>query len=302
MKDLIFALLLDTGDGERDALRLANSIRTFGGEYCFNPIWMLSRHDEEDFSEETRQALFSTGVRLVTFEREPGETHFPFVDYVTAAALAEGLAQGETRCLAMMACDTLVLQPPSSFVLAAGKSFGGCAVHLKLLGSGVSEPVNDFWSLIYRNCHVEGERIFTMQTIVDEQPVRAYFNAGLLVVRPERGLLRGWQANFERLRGLPEFEPFYQQSELYSIFMHQTVLAGSLLSALNPDEFQQFPFTVNYPLHLHSKVSEKRRPTHLEQLITCRYEEFSETFNDPSIEDMLRADTTLKGWLEAQAT
>jgi hypothetical protein len=299
MKDLVFACMLDDGEGESDALRLARSIRTFGGEYCFNPIWMLSRRSEDDLSEATRQALFSSGARLVTFDLEPAGTLFPFVEFSTAAALAEGLAQGEARYLAMLACDTLVLQTPSPFILSAGKSFGGCPVHLKLLGSRFDEPVDDFWSLIYRNCQVDMERIFSMQTIVDEQPVRAYFNAGLLVVRPERGLLRSWQADFERVRSLPEFGPFYQQSELYPIFMHQVVLAGSLLSSLKPDEVQQFPFEVNYPLHLHEKVSEKRRPTSFDQLITCRYEDYAETFSNPKVQEMLRPHATLQNWLES---
>ena len=300
VKDLIFAFLLGSGKGEADALRLTRSIRTFGGEYCFNPIWLLSRQSEEDISEATRQELYSSGARLITYELDPTEGHFPFADYVAAAGIAEGLAQGETSCLVLMASDTLVLNEPSLFQLPAGKSFGGCPVHLKLLGSGTDEPVDDFWRLIYQHCQVDTERIFAIQTLVDEQNVRAYFNAGLLVVRPERGLLRGWQADFERIYPLPEFDPFYQQSELYAIFMHQAVLVGNLLSSLREDEIQQLPFEVNYPLHLHSRIAEPRRPSSLGQLITCRYEDYSETFSNPNVRDLLEMDKPLKTWLQAQ--
>ncbi len=298
MRELIFAFLLGTDEGEVDALRLARSIRTFGGKFSFNPIWMLSRKNEDDLSEATRQALFSTGARLITFELPAEQAPFAFTSYVTAAALAEGLAQGETGCLAMLSTDTLVLQEPTPFILPAGKSFGGCAVHLKILGSGMHEPVDEFWRLIYDACQVPAEHIFPMQTIVDEQVVRAYFNAGLLVVRPERGLLRNWMNAFERVRRLPGFEHFYKESEMYEIFMHQAVLAGSLLASLKSGEFQQFPFEVNYPLHLHSKIAEKRRPSRLSQLVTCSYEEFGETFADPSVRVLLQADPTLKDWLE----
>jgi hypothetical protein len=144
------------------------------------------------------------------------------------------------------------------------------------------------------------ERIFAMQTIVDEQPVRAYFNAGLLVVRPERGLLRAWQSVFESLYRLPEFEPFYRQDELYKIFMHQMVLAGSILSLLKPEEIQQFPFEMNYPLHLHTQITARRRPTSLNQLITCRYEDFTEFFGNPEVDGLIQIDKPLKDWLQAQ--
>jgi hypothetical protein len=225
---------------------------------------------------------------------------FPFYSYVTAAGIAEGLAQGEASFLAMMAPDTLVLQAPVAFLLQAGKSLGGCPVHLQLLGSGLDEPIDDFWRLIYHNCRVDTGKIFAFNSIVDEQLIRAYFNAGLLVVRPERGLLRGWQANFERLYRLAEFEAFYEQSELYQIFMHQAVLAGSILSSLKQEEFQQFPFEVNYPLHLHKRVTAKRRPENLNQLITCRFEDYQEFLSKPDLDGLIQVDESLKEWLQAQ--
>ncbi len=172
-------------------------------------------------------------------------------------------------------------------------------MHLKLLGSSAEQPLDDFWKLIYGQCQVREQHIFNVTSVVDEQLVRAYMNAGILVVRPERGLLRAWQTRFERIHRLPEFEPFYQQSELYKIFMHQAVLAGSLLAALRPDEFQQLPFEVNYPLHLHARVAERRRPTSLSRLITCRYEDYDETFSDASVQALLQNDDKLKDWLQA---
>lgn len=299
MRDLIFAFMLGSGESEKAALRLANSIRTFGGQFCFNPIWMLSLRSENEISEATHQKLYAIGARLITFDLEQEAINFPFAAYVTAAGIAEGLAQGNTSFLAMLATDTLVLQPTSVFLLQAGKSLGACPVHLKLLGSRMNDPLDEFWRLIYRDCQVEVEEVFPMQTIADEQLIRAYFNAGLLVVRPERGLLRGWQANFERLYHLPEYAAFYQQDELYEIFMHQAVLAGSILSTLKPAEFQQFPFEVNYPLHLHEKMPLSRRPASLEKLITCRYEDYEEGFRS-NLDNLIQIDEPLKDWLKSQ--
>jgi hypothetical protein len=300
VKDLTFAFILGAGEADQYALRLARSIRTFGGAFCFNPIWMFSQVEERDLAVETQQALFSIGAKLITLDINPELAGFPFFSYVSVAGIAESMAQGDSRFLALMATDTLVLQEPSLFVLADGKSLGACPVHLKLLGSSTDEPIADFWKLIYQECQVDTEKIFTFQTIVDEKLIRAYFNAGLLVVRPERGLLRNWQTNFERMYRLPEFMAFYQQSELYAIFMHQAVLAGSILSALNQHEFQQFPFEVNYPLHLHEQVKAECRPKNLNQLITCRYENYEEFLGSPRLDEMLGVDESLKRWLQVQ--
>jgi len=300
MKDLIFAFMLGSGEAEQDAVRLARSIRTFGGEFCFNPIWMLTRGAEEDLSPNTRGELFSLAVRLVSFEMDENAARFPFASHVTAAAMAEGLAQGEASFLVMMATDTLVLQPPTHLLLPAGKSLGACPVHLKLLGSGYREPLDEFWGVIYRLCQVDEERVYPMQTIVDEQMVRAYFNAGLLVVRPERGLLRAWKSDFDELYQHSQFNAYYRSNELYEIFMHQMVLAGSVLSSLKPEEFQQLPFEMNYPLHLHSQVAELKRPANLNQLITCRYEDFDEIFRSPVAGNLPQVDQALRDWLQGQ--
>jgi hypothetical protein len=301
MKDLIFAFMMGAGEAEKDALRLARSIRAFGGEFSFNPIWMLSQRSEDDLSGETQQELFSLGARLIAFDLDPSAGSFPFANYVTAAGIAEGLAQGETSFLVMMASDTLVLQTPSACLLPGGKSLGACPVHLKLLGSGYNDPIDEFWRLVYHYCQVDLERIFPVQTMVDEQMVRAYFNAGLLVVRPERGLLRSWQEDFDNIYHLPEFEAYYQQNELYEIFIHQAVLAGSILSSLKPEEIQQLPFEMNYPLHLHTNVEVSRRPVSLNQLITCRFEDYNEFFGNPEVNALIQIEKPLTEWLKTQA-
>ncbi len=300
MRDLIFACLLREGDEEKDSLRLARSIRTFGGELCFNSIWVLSRKKEEDLSLKTRQELFSIGGRLVTLEMDGEETQFPFASYVAAAGIVEGLAQGQASYLCLMASDTLVLQPPLEFLLPGGKSLGGSPVHLKLLGSGINDPIDKFWSLIYHDCGVDAEHIFPVRTIVDHQLVRAYLNAGLLVVRPERGILRSWQANFERIYQNEDYQQLYRKDDLYALFMHQAVLAGTILAQLNPDEIQVFPREINYPLHLHSKNPVLHRPANMDQLVTCRYEDFGEVFGNPDFEKTIIIERPLKDWLRTQ--
>ncbi|NJD59793.1 MAG: hypothetical protein C3F13_16770 [Anaerolineales bacterium] len=300
MENLIYVIYLGRGDADKDSLRLASSIRAFAGGLSANPIWMLTQRAEDDLSLAMRQELRDLNTRLVTIEMDEAGARFPFAAYVQVAGQAEALAEGQSRLLVMLASETLVLQPPQVFLLEAGKVLGGCPVHLKLLGSGVHEPVDDFWRAIYKYCKVGVDQIFAMTSVVDEQPIRAYFNAGLLVVRPEGGILRRWWEDFQAVYQLPEFKEIYQSSELYNIFMHQAVLAGSILATIKPGEFQLFPPGINYPLHLHDKVDTRWRPTNLNELVTCRYENFGEFFTDPDLDQKIRIDAPLKDWLNSQ--
>ncbi len=81
--------------------------------------------------------------------------------------------------------------------------------------------------------------------------------------------------------------------------MHQMVLAGSILSHLKQAEFQSFPFEMNYPLHLHTRMAADRRPSNLNQLVTCRYEDYVEFFGNPDVDDLIQIDKPLKNWLQA---
>jgi hypothetical protein len=69
---------------------------------------------------------------------------------------------------------------------------------------------------------------------------------------------------------------------------------------LKPEEFQQFPCEMNYPLHLHTSVPALCRPANLNQLITCRYEDYDEFFANPDVDELIQIDKPLKDWLDDQ--
>ena len=136
-----------------------------------------------------------------------------------------------------------------------------------------------------------------MMTSVDERRIRPYFNAGLLVVRPARGLLQLWRDQFHRLHGAACFEEFYRRDVLYCIFFHQAVLAGTVLSSVEQQELQKLPHLVNYPLHMHADYPADRRPATMNELITGRYDVF---FEDANWREVFPAQEPLKSWLIEQ--
>jgi hypothetical protein len=47
-------------------------------------------------------------------------------------------------------------------------------------------------------------------------------------------------------------------------------------------------------------VAAARRPASLDQLITCRYEDYDELFGNPDVDGLIQIDKPLKDWLQAQ--
>jgi hypothetical protein len=295
MENLIFAsFVLPRKSSETNALLLAESIRAFAGSLSHTPIWYLIPEYREPPSRAVRAKLRAMNVTLTPFKPEYAVPSFPFIDKVVTASVAESMAAGHTRLLVWMDSNTLFLHEPTAFLLPDDKNLGFRPVHHTLIGSRFDEPLDPFWTLIYRTCHVPPDRVFPMMTHMDNTRIRPYFNTGLLVTRPETGLLQAWRDTFFAVYRDPTFQDIYQQDERYRIFMHQAVLSGVILSTMAPTELHELPPTYNYPLHLHAQDSTDHRPSSLEDLVTFRHEGF---YEDSEWTKKMPANEILKQWI-----
>ena len=222
---------------------------------------------------------------------------FPLGGDVVAAAQAESKAHNQANLLAWLGTNTVVLQEPKDFILPHDKTLGYRPVHHLLIGSRYDEPLDPFWTLIYRCCKVPENRVFPMTTHVDGTRIRPYFNAGLLVTRPKRNLLQAWRDTFLRVYQTPSLQKYYQKDEQYSVFIHQAVLSGVILSTLRTDEIQELPPTYNYPVHLYEQDVTDHRPSSLEELVTFRHERF---YTDPQWINKMPAKKRLKQWIDTR--
>jgi hypothetical protein len=295
MEKLIFSSLLFPGESsEGRALLLAESIRAFAGSLSKSAIWYFAIENRSRLSESTGDKLLDLGVTLKNCTVPSEILGFPLAVLPFTAALAESVASDRTEFLAWLSSDTLVLQEPKEFLLQDNKTVGVRPVHHTLVGSRYEEPLDPFWTQIYRYFDVPQEHVFPMTAHVDGVRIRPYFNAGHLVVRPERGLLRAWHDSFLEVYQLPAFREFYRRDGRYATFIHQAVLAGMILAALPPEEIQVLPSVYNYPLHLYTKDVTDSRPSSLEELVTFRYESF---FEDPEWDKKIPAGEPLKRWI-----
>ncbi len=273
---------------------LVESIRTFGGSLAQNPIWILIPENTSPHSPTIREKLDALNVSYIPFKLDSNLAQFFFASELSALAFGESIALKETELLAWLDSNTLVLKEPTAFLLPKSKMLAYRPVHHTLIGSRYSEPLDPFWTQIYKSCNVVGNQIFPMSTHVDATRIRPYFNAGLLVTRPSTQLFRTWSETFFKVYQAPIYQKFYEQDHRYRIFIHQAILSGVILSILPKEELQELPATYNYPLHLYSEDITLHRLTNLEQLVTFRHEGF---YNDPNWIETMPASERFKRWI-----
>ncbi|HBX68737.1 MAG TPA: hypothetical protein DEH25_04980 [Chloroflexi bacterium] len=295
MHKLIITTLATPGKAALDVLLLAESLRTFGGELADSPIRVMVPAALGPLSEAAQCELARWQIETIPFEADEALLKFPFAAKIAATAQAESLTRGQSERLVFMDADTLILQEPAEFLLSPGKTLGYRPVHHQLIGAAWGHPLDDFWRLIYEICEVPDENTFPMLTHTGEQ-IYPYFNAGMFIVRPERGLLTQWLERFQSWYRQPQLRGYYEKNQLYAIFIHQAIFTGVLLAALSPLEMQLLSPKINYPLHLHADIPAAQRPATIAELVTVRYE----SIFDDSGWRQLPITGALQSWLESQ--
>jgi hypothetical protein len=184
-----FVTVVRTIEQRSCARLLIGSIRSFGGALRHCPIWLF----EADPQEAPCDDLEGMGVRVLPLTVPDTVSGYWFAGKVCACARAEELTDPRVRALIWLSPDCLIVKPPLSFDLAPSFDAVVRPVHIKNVGLLATGPVDDFWKKIYETVGVDDVQI-RVESFVDAQHIRAYFNSHALAVNPSRGLFRRWVA------------------------------------------------------------------------------------------------------------
>jgi hypothetical protein len=253
-------------------LVMVESLREFGGILANVPVWIYLPDDQPKIERAKGLRPFPDGI---TFKRSntPAEAkEFWFAGKVFAAALAEADAVGRFQLLTFLDADIIFAGEPCDFLLPDSVSLGYRPVMHKVIGSRYCDPPDEFWTRVYEMLGVPSCAIFQMKTPVDQEIIRAYFNAGLLIVRPEMGVLRKWPVCFAALYSDSVFTDWCKRDRQHAVFLHQAALAGDILSSLKQQEMIELPETYNYSVYLQDKYPANKRPRSVDDVVLFRHE------------------------------
>lgn len=293
--ELTFASIVFPNPGyETNSVLFSESVREFGGSLSESRIQMYYPEYDKQLSQNFIDRMSNLNVELIPFQLDLEVLRFPFTAHAHAAALAETKNLGKTEILAWMASNTILLREPKDFLLSKSIALGYRPVHHTLLGLRYDEPLDPFWTKIYEICNVPSENIFPMQPHVEEFLIRPYFNAGILITRPERQLFQNWRDTFFNAYSDDSFQEFYKDDNRYAIFIHQAILSAVILAMLKKEELLELPHNYNYPVHLFNEDKSDNRPISIDECITFRHEGF---YKDVDWMNKIPAQETIKQWL-----
>lgn len=289
---IIFASGSASQRERRQAVRLIESLRTFGGAYRSAPFWLFDSVVQE--WQESTSAL--PNVEIIPLATPPALADAILANKVCACAQAEGRARGAFDALVWVNPECLFLQPPALLDLRGDADIALRPVHLRNVGAPATAPLDAYWRTIYATVGLEitGAEV---ESFVDGQRIHPYFNTHLFAIDPSLGLCGRWLHDFAALLNDDAFQSGACADGLHRLFLHQAILSALLLAAIPPARRRILPPAYGYPYDLHDRIPPARRAHSLDELVCVVVEERS---LDPAAIHDLAVSAALRGWLANQ--
>jgi hypothetical protein len=271
---------------ERQARLLIESLRSFGGELRDCLVWIFTPGVDSPGDFYGMENVIQLPLRIA----EPYRGYI-LADKVFACAQAEELVGAEVRSLVWVNLDCLVVNPPVLFDLGQDCDAALRPVHVRNVGSPAGEAPDEYWAVVYRAVGVESVP-YTVESFVDFQVLRPYFNTHCFAIHPARKVLQAWREHFKSLVADQQFQASLCRDELHQVFLHQVVFSALIVKCLDQKRIRMLPPEYSYPLHLQQKVLPSRRIDCLNRMICAVYEEEDPLGN-------VEVEEPLKSWLRA---
>jgi hypothetical protein len=200
---LAFLACVERGPLEAQTTLLCRSIRRFAGRFRAAPIYVFQPRAGCGIAPATERVLDDLGVTLQSEILNSTFAHYPVANKIFACARAEEVLDNEI--LVFADSDTFFTAEPAEFDFDAAVDAAIRPAHsVGHNSSGPGHPMDPYWRSVYDLLGVTDERYVETEL---GTVTRAYFSAGLIVVRRRAGLFGRWLSNFHKLTAagcLPE--------------------------------------------------------------------------------------------------
>ena len=179
---ICFVACVESGPLEAQTVRLAESIRRFGGSLADSEILAVTARFGPPLSGETRRRFRQLGVRHERLPSHPRYAWYHYLNKPLALAAAESLT--DATLLAWLDSDILCLDEPEGLALDPELDFAACVPDTGIIGTtGPGSPHEAGWRRLCRAVGVSIEELPWVHTDVGNERIRLYFNSGVFSYR-----------------------------------------------------------------------------------------------------------------------
>ena len=235
---------------------LVESLRAFGGPLAESDMWVfLADPEGSPWQNPADENTVTHELRV-----PDGLKGFLFSEKVCACAQAERMAAGTVESLVWVSSDTLVVGPPVLYELGMSHDAAFRPVHIRNIGLPADVPLDPFWRRVCDAVWMS-DMDQLVESFVDGQTIRAYFNSHSCSVNPTLGLFTAWQDSFQELVSDSEFQAGACADDPHQVFLHQAVLSALVVKSAN-----DVATAVADVLIAHRALGRRLQQVHVQQL------------------------------------
>lgn len=262
-----FAIVVESGDLEQKAVLLVESIREYAGPLKHSPIWAIQPRLGSRISQETINTFADRNVFYIFADLNREWLNYPIANKIYAASLVETLASN-LQTLCFLDTDLLCLQPPEQLVLSETIDLAIRPVDKRGVGLTIDQHINSYWQFCFEICGCTYDDWWEVGTTVEQILIRAYFNSGLIAVRPQKRIFRMWKDAIVRAW---HHEKRNQLSKQQQHNLDQSLLTAIIIGTTPRERIQLLSPEYNYPLHNHKSLPNDIRASCLDDIIFAHY-------------------------------
>jgi len=288
-KPVTFVTVIQTNEGKNHTKLLIDSLQTFGGSLKNCPFWLFVADPDLACDD-----LADKNIQIMTLDIPSSIRGYIFSEKVAACARAETLISemGDKRGLVSIDSECLIVNPPDLFVLDNADA-AVRPVHVRNVGLRITDDLDSYWQRIYTQVGTS-DATMAVESFVDQQHLRAYFNSHSFAVNPQLGLMNRWCDLFGALIGDRNFQAESCADPFHQIFLFQALWSALLVSSLGPERIRILPPTYNYPYNLQDQIPTSRRSLKLNNLVCLTYE--GRSINPNEMKD-IQVGEPLRSWV-----
>ena len=285
----VFVMTVNSSQEIVQTRLLIQSLRAFGGTMRHCPVWIFVPEE----CTATSRDFDGLETELYPLSIPDVVKNYWFTRKVCSCAQAERKAVPDIQSLIWFSYDCLIIQPPLLLQLNAEVDAAFRPVHGTNIGLQVSKSPDNFWQAIYDKVNLPESQL-SVESYVDKQHIRAYFNSHIFSWNPSTGLGRRWFDAFKALVCDRGFQFKACPDIQHQVFLHQAVLSALVEKLIPPERLRILPPVYSYPYNMHASVPPDRSVHALNDLVCIAYEERS---LHPSAARDIEIREPLRGWL-----
>ena len=187
MGNLVFVHIVEKGDLESKSILLCSSIRKYSGIYKDSVIYAITPRKDKEVSYKTKETYEKLNVKYIYQNLNVKWYDQPYLNSIYGAAFIEKNYLNSNISFIYVDADTFFINQPDELDLEKNTVQIAVtpidSVKAEIADSDINN-ISEYWKHVYKLFNVDINKLWYIKTLHDNKNIVAYFNNGVISVKP----------------------------------------------------------------------------------------------------------------------